>query len=240
MTSSALTPDETLAEFRAGRTLDGLQGAYRVGARVAWRRFAAASQTAGVHQETVARLAEAIFAYIDGLSADSVEGYAQAQAALAGERELRRTELVGMLLTQAPGSDPAAMARLVGWSLPRTAAALACGADRLAGLARRLGPAVLAAPFDGLGCVIVPGRAPSPFQHEHDASHTTTSSIAPLFGAFDQVSSPKFLAALPIAPWEFSLGVWMVVKGFKPSTQVPENVAAGHRNVETELVTVVA
>jgi hypothetical protein len=32
----------------------------------------------------------------------------------------------------------------------------------------------------------------------------------------------------------------MVVKGFKPSAQVPENVAAGNRNVETELVTVVA
>src|ERR1700730_7301789 len=64
-------------ELRAGRTLDALQSAYRVGARVAWRRLATASHAAGLDQATAARLAEAIFAYIDGLSADSVEGYAQ-------------------------------------------------------------------------------------------------------------------------------------------------------------------
>ena len=68
------------AELHAGRTLDALQAAYRVGARVAWRRLATATQDAGVDQTTAARLAEAIFAYIDGLSADSVEGYAQAQS----------------------------------------------------------------------------------------------------------------------------------------------------------------
>src|SRR5947209_6717561 len=85
------------------------------------------------------------------------------------------------------------------------------------------------------GWVIVPGRAPSPFQHEHDASHTTTSSIAPLFGAFDQVSSPKFLAALPIAPWEFSLGVWMVVKGFRPSTATSDETSELHLGFEPEI-----
>lgn len=43
------------------------------------------------------------------------------------------------------------------------------------------------------------------------------SAAATLFGAYDQVSSWAVLAALPIATWEFSLGVWMLVKGFKPS-----------------------
>lgn len=43
------------------------------------------------------------------------------------------------------------------------------------------------------------------------------SSTATLFGVYDQVSAWATLAALPIAGWEFSLGVWMVVKGFKPS-----------------------
>lgn len=64
------------------------------------------------------------------------------------------------------------------------------------------------------------------------------SSVATLFGVFDQVSSAAFVLALPIAAWEFSLGVWMVVKGFKPSGQVPENGAAGNRTVETGLITV--
>jgi len=43
------------------------------------------------------------------------------------------------------------------------------------------------------------------------------SFAATLFGAFDQVSGPALLLALPIAIWEFSLGVWLIVKGFNAS-----------------------
>jgi hypothetical protein len=43
------------------------------------------------------------------------------------------------------------------------------------------------------------------------------SSIATLFGAWAQVSTISFFATLPIAAWEFSFGVWMTFKGFKPS-----------------------
>ena len=143
-------------ELRAGRTLDALQAAYRVGARVAWRRLAVASQAAGVDQATAARLAEAIFAYIDGLSADSVEGYAQAQAELAGERDRRRAELLAALLGRTPGADTAGLASALGWQLPPSAATLICASDRLAGLARRLGTDVLATHLDGFGCVVVP------------------------------------------------------------------------------------
>ncbi|MGH9226919.1 MAG: DUF4386 domain-containing protein [Acidimicrobiales bacterium] len=42
-------------------------------------------------------------------------------------------------------------------------------------------------------------------------------STATLFGLVDQVSAAAAVTALPIATWEFSLGVWLVVKGFKPS-----------------------
>jgi hypothetical protein len=41
------------------------------------------------------------------------------------------------------------------------------------------------------------------------------SSIASLFGAWDQVSGTATLMALPIATWEFSFGVYMAVKGFR-------------------------
>src|SRR5437660_3452859 len=41
--------------------------------------------------------------------------------------------------------------------------------------------------------------------------------IAVLFGLIDRTSSPALLTAIPIALWEFSLGVWLVVKGFRPS-----------------------
>jgi Domain of unknown function (DUF4386) len=43
------------------------------------------------------------------------------------------------------------------------------------------------------------------------------SVTATVFGIFGQFSSVALIAALPVALWEFSLGVWLVVKGFKPS-----------------------
>lgn len=43
------------------------------------------------------------------------------------------------------------------------------------------------------------------------------SGLATLFGAWAQVSGPATLFAFPIAAWEFTFGVWMAVKGFRPS-----------------------
>jgi hypothetical protein len=38
-----------------------------------------------------------------------------------------------------------------------------------------------------------------------------------LFGAYDQISGPSTILTLPEAVWELSLGVYLIVKGFKPS-----------------------
>ena len=38
-----------------------------------------------------------------------------------------------------------------------------------------------------------------------------------MFGVFDRAAPVAVLAALPIAVWEFSLGVYLIVKGFRPS-----------------------
>lgn len=46
------------------------------------------------------------------------------------------------------------------------------------------------------------------------------SSTATLFGAWGQTSHFAALCALPIAAWEFSVGVWMAVKGLRPSAVV--------------------
>src|SRR5215210_3136282 len=92
-------------ELRQGRTLDALQSAYRVGARVAWRRLAAAATRAGVEPEVLSLLAESIFAYIETLSADSVEGYADARAQLEGERRRHHHELVAALVREPPTDE---------------------------------------------------------------------------------------------------------------------------------------
>src|SRR5918998_6006986 len=93
-------------EMRAGRSLDALLAAYRLGARVAWRRLAAAGERAGLPPRTLYLLAESIFAYIDELSAESIEGYALEQAAAAGERQRQRQRLPAPLI-EGPPAAPA-------------------------------------------------------------------------------------------------------------------------------------
>jgi hypothetical protein len=153
-------------ELRQGRTLDSLQAAYRVGARVAWRRFSAAGRRAGLDPEVLSLLAEAIFAYIDELSADAVEGYAEAQAEVEDRRGRLRQELAALLVREppAPETELRAAERRAGWRLPLRVAALACAEADLAAIGRRLPADTLATVLDGTGCLLLgdpdgPGRA---------------------------------------------------------------------------------
>jgi PucR-like helix-turn-helix protein len=153
-------------ELRQGRTLDSLQAAYRVGARVAWRRISAAGRRARLDSEVLSLLAEAIFAYIDELSADSVEGYADAQAEFEDERRRRATELAALLVREPPAeqADVRSTADLAGWTLPRRVAALALPEAALGSVVRRLPADSLAIALDGTGAVFFadpdgPGRA---------------------------------------------------------------------------------
>ena len=151
-------------ELRQGRTLDSLQAAYRVGARVAWRRISAAGRRGRLDPEELSLLAEAIFAYIDELSAESVEGYAEAQAEVEDRRRRLRHELAAILLREPPPAeaDLEAAARQAGWPLPRTVAALACAESDVAALARRLPAGTLATVVEGTGCLLLPTpRAPA-------------------------------------------------------------------------------
>jgi hypothetical protein len=149
------------AELREGRTLDALQSAYRVGARVAWRRVSAAARREGADPEELGLLAEAIFAYIDELSADSVEGYAQAQREQEGERQGRRRELLTLLLRDPPADEAEirSAAQAAGWRLPRSSAPLAVAEDDLGRVGRRLSADALVATVRGVGCALVPGAA---------------------------------------------------------------------------------
>ena len=134
-------------ELRAGRPLEALLAAYRLGARVAWRRQAAEGEAAGLDPQTLYLLAESIFAYIDEISAESVEGYALEQAAAAGEAQRRRRRLA-RLLVQDPPADPAAIeaaAAEAGWPLPDTVAVVVARTDQADALALRLGQGVIAA-----------------------------------------------------------------------------------------------
>ena len=144
-------------EFRQGRSLNSLQAAYRIGARVAWRRISEAGQDAGLEPDVLYRLAEAIFAYIDELSSESVEGYTAAQSAREGARELRRGRLLAAL-AQEPAIEVAELQRLAidaEWVLPVSIAALSCAPERAAAIARGLPAETLVGSTDGIGCLAV-------------------------------------------------------------------------------------
>src|SRR3954447_9466558 len=113
-------------EMRAGRSLDALLSAYRLGSRLAWRRFVEAGVAAGLDPGAIYALGEGIFAYIDELSAESAEGYAEEQSAAAGERQRLRRRLVRLLAQDPPASEESvlAAAAAASWPLPRTVAAL--------------------------------------------------------------------------------------------------------------------
>ena len=115
-------------EMRAGRSLDALLSAYRVGARVTWRRVAAAGEASGLEPATLYLLAESIFAYIDVLSAESAEGYALEQTAASPARpSWRGGDWCGCwCATRRPSPRSfRRLAREAGWELPRTLAAVA-------------------------------------------------------------------------------------------------------------------
>jgi PucR C-terminal helix-turn-helix domain len=169
-------------EQRAGRPLDSLQAAYRIGARVAWRRFADACRRARIGTAPLALLAEAVFAYIDELAADSVEGYSQAQAEVEDLRRRRRRELIALLLAEQPAdaADLVAAARAARWEVPAGLAALACPEEALARVARRLPPEVLATVVDGEGCLLLPDpEGPGRAEALAAAAAETTVALGP-------------------------------------------------------------
>jgi hypothetical protein len=113
-------------ELRQGRSLDALQSAYRIGARIAWRRWADAGNRAGLAAESLQLLAESIFVYIDELSGESIEGYAEAQAERAGERERRYRRLFAALISEPPDEEVVrGAAAAAGWTVPQALAAIA-------------------------------------------------------------------------------------------------------------------
>lgn len=169
-------------EFTNGRALDALQTAYRIGARVAWRRIAAASLEAGHEGTTLSLLAESIFVYINELSADSTEGYAEAQSELLGERLRRERQLVVSMLGSPPISpeELGSQATTAGWSVPKSLAALVCHESDLAEITRILPIGVISAPVDGLGCVAVPDASgPGRYKQLRDTIGNRRAGLGP-------------------------------------------------------------
>jgi hypothetical protein len=148
-------------EFREGRSLDALLSAYRLGARLSWRRFVEAGKAANTAPDDLYELGEAIFAYIEGLSAESIEGYTAAQSLAAGERARERRRLVRLLIQESAADERVvgAAAQAAGWRLPASLAALVAEDPDADALASRLGAGVIATEGDELTVALVPDPA---------------------------------------------------------------------------------
>jgi PucR C-terminal helix-turn-helix domain len=144
-------------EMRSGRSLDALLSAYRLGARITWERCVEAGQRAGFGPETLYRLASAIFSYIDRLSAESVDGYAQEQSVTLADRQRKRRALVRLLARDDAGAEEVRdLAQLAVWPRPQTVAALVTRAQDADRFASRLGGEVIAVAEQGLALAFLP------------------------------------------------------------------------------------
>lgn len=147
------------AEFRAiggtaareGRTLDALQDALRLGARVAWRWLCEAD--AGLDRRELSRVGEAVFAYLDELAAACAQGYAEARVQAAGDRQ---RQLLGAIVSDPPPRAElvASLARAAAWVVPARVAVVVLGGRQQDGLV--LPPGVLADWTGPEPCLLVP------------------------------------------------------------------------------------
>ncbi|MEU6392105.1 helix-turn-helix domain-containing protein [Streptomyces sp. NPDC046939] len=99
--------DELLRKFGRveayeGRELDSLQGAYRLGARVALRRAKTIGRRYDLSPTLLLTFADALFAYVDELEALSREGYLEVQARSGFALETLRRRLLHLLLAGTP------------------------------------------------------------------------------------------------------------------------------------------
>jgi hypothetical protein len=141
-------------EHREGRTLAALQAAYQVGTRTLWRRMGGGTMARQLPPDVIFSLAEALFGYIEQVSASSVAGWADEEASRAGSLQARRHALVELLARQPPAgaAELERAAAAAGWTLPARLVALVV--EDAVAVAARL-PAAVGADLGPVGVVVL-------------------------------------------------------------------------------------
>lgn len=111
-------------EARSGRSSEALLSAYRIGARVAWQHLSTLAVENGVDATTLADFAQAVFFYIDELSAASVSGHGDESATAGRVRQRLLDRIARHLLTGAPEKTVVAAAERAEWAPPSTLTAV--------------------------------------------------------------------------------------------------------------------
>jgi hypothetical protein len=148
-------------EARAGRRLDDLQAAYRVGTQVAWGRvMSVGPRTTVASAATISLLAARLFRYMDEMAEWSVSGYREAMARSDELRLAARRRLIELIVERAPAPLRAIipLAEQAGWAVPAevTPVAVRWEGDPPAG--ECLPDDVLADLANPQPCLLLPGR----------------------------------------------------------------------------------
>jgi uncharacterized protein YgfB (UPF0149 family) len=149
-------------EMREGRSLDTLQSAYRVGARVSWRRMMRVGRRSGLSSAVMSQLADAMLGFMDELASVALDGYLEAKACTAGALDSWRRKLLQLILEvpAAPSKAIAELAQLTGWPVPDEVTAVAVQPSELGHPRRRaILDSDILAELDGVEPrLVVPGK----------------------------------------------------------------------------------
>lgn len=151
-------------EARAGRTMEALLAAYRVGARVAWQAQSSLLVERDVGAATIALYAQLVFTYIDELSSSSAAGHRDELVTSGRLREQLLEHLAVAMLSGAPADQLAIRAERAGWATPETVTVVIVASAHLSNAAHLLDPRSLRLagdlapdlPADDLAVLIVP------------------------------------------------------------------------------------
>ncbi|BBE21264.1 hypothetical protein MN0502_01470 [Arthrobacter sp. MN05-02] len=192
-------------EFRQGRSMDSLLGAYRMGARVTFREMSRRSMEEGLGSAVVVDLGESIMAYIDELSAVSAEAYAFEQSERAGAVDRRRAELLELLLLgQADETALRQAASLADWAVPAQLAVVTLPLERAQGLRQRLGPGAIVIERETDAVALVPERGPASRAELERVLAGRSAAVGPAGGILQVAESLRLavLAASMLPPRE--------------------------------------
>ncbi|WP_374927981.1 helix-turn-helix domain-containing protein [Kytococcus sedentarius] len=138
-------------EARAGRSVESVLAAYRVGARVCWVTFSDVALAHGFAAKDLQTFAALTFAYIDDLSAATVAGHTEERLRTDQQRSQARTNLGLLILRGARAAEVDQYARQAELTTPRAVGMVLCRAEDTGALTARLPLRTLVIDQVGLG-----------------------------------------------------------------------------------------
>ncbi|WP_299053835.1 CdaR family transcriptional regulator [uncultured Nocardioides sp.] len=183
-------------EARAGRSMEALLAAYRIGARASWREMSSAAVASGIDAGTLGDFAGLVFAYIDELSASSAAGHTDELATSGRVRRRFLERLGGLLLAGASREQVLAAAERVEWVVPETLTAVVVPDSQRRAVLGVVSPATLQ-PVDDL-----PGLEGRALLLVPDAAGARRTTLLEALAGRDAVVGPARPALEVRASWD--------------------------------------